>query len=436
MSLNAGFAMIVLLLSASAAPDNLIATLPSSYAHYGIAWSPDSSRFVRWQITPVEYPAEVIETSSGTVLYELAIIEDAAWSPDGEYLLVALYDRFDIYAPDWNLVQSIAVQRDWIHPRGGWLAPETVIITSWSEGDTFVYDLATGQVVYNLPNGERADWSWNGEVIATVGESSTESVFIWDKDNGDLIATLRVLAYEVDVSPDGTRVLIDVGDGWEVWSSSTAERLSRLDLPSVGNYCGPNLTPEWSADSTKLLTANILDADTGEMVPRPDTFDPTGGYLEYAPNYTVALTWNYYPGATVWDVTTGDALLTVPHHSIIAACSTSYLPPSLSPDGRYLVMWDSGQPILDPYVNSSGTIVSGPASTTVTVYAQPEVTSAVVAELPENTLVRIIADGESGWWQIVELTSDQTGWVRNDGITSKLYATRSVEPYMQIWRVR
>lgn len=440
MSHPAGSLLISLLLCLTTVPalaqsDNLVATLPSSYAHYGIAWSPDSTRFVRWQITPVEYPAEIIETATGTIVYELPIIEDAVWSPDGSYLLVELYDRFDIITPNGVLVQSIAFSSDWIHPSGGWVKAGTaIIITSWTQGTTTVYDLVTGEAVYSLPQGERADWSWDGSVIVTVGEADSQSVFVWDGDNGDLITTLQVSAFEAKLSPDGTRVLIDASDSWEVWSVFSATRLTRLDLPD-DNDCGSMLMPQWSADSGMLLTTQIIEADTGEVVPQPDAFAPTGQYIEYTPDYRLALTWNSYPTAAVWDVATGAQLLVVPHHSVIDACSTSYWPPSLSPDGRYLVMWDSGRQRLDPYIDVVGVVESGSGDSTVTLYAEPDITSTIVAELADSTPVQITSSGENGWWQVTELTSRQIGWVRNDGHTGRLYATRNVDPYMQIWRV-
>ena len=119
------------------------------------------------------------------------IVQSVAWSPDGRRLATGSWDRtakvWDaasgkdlLTLPAAGIVGSVA----W-SPDGKWLATA-------SDGNVKMWNIATGQVVLTLrdgnSSGDSVAWSPDGKRLATASKSATAE--IWDAVTGQKIQTL------------------------------------------------------------------------------------------------------------------------------------------------------------------------------------------------------------------------------------------------------
>src|SRR5690349_15080165 len=166
-------------------------------------------------------------------------IDDAAWSPDGQTILVTSRTRIRLYSSDLQpiatLVQNVdpAVEQsaDW-SPDGKWIAyinfdaqPEQIVL--WNV-QTQKAERTLGKLVRLPSDGVVASyrqvaWSPDGKMIGAVDNNF--HLFIWDAQTGETLQTLKVDADHLQWSHDGNRVAAFGLEGFEVVDVETGKFL-------------------------------------------------------------------------------------------------------------------------------------------------------------------------------------------------------------------
>jgi WD40 repeat protein/tRNA A-37 threonylcarbamoyl transferase component Bud32 len=257
-----------------------------------LAWHPDSRRLALVVAEDVIEVRDVIEGKEVLTLGKQAgPIRVVTWSPDGKALAVAGGNphRFDVpaevkvYAADGKELGgkglSGPVEELAWSPDGKHLAA-----ACQGKGEFMVWEALTGKVVINVPaaGGFRLSWAPDGRSLVASGPQQAR---VWDVAGGKEGPPLPVSGgffgsvrkQTVAWSPDSRRLALDGADGTlKVWDAR--ERREVLSLGQAG-----------------VPGAFVL------------AFSPDGKRLAGAAKVAGMI--------TVWDVGTGDVLLTLPGHA-------------------------------------------------------------------------------------------------------------------------
>lgn len=238
------------------------------------------------------------------------------------------------------------------------LSPDgTQVVTGGFDGQGKVWDVLTGERIYNLDSqagtAMRVNYSPSGDRIVTSGWGLTSE--LWDAASGEELFTLP--GYEGMIglrqqivgnfSPDGALIAgahQAGGPGW-IWDGYTGEQ-----IVSYAGHTGFYL-PEWSPAGDRLLTvgeedssAKIWDVATGELL---QTMPGVAGFIgRWSPDGGRILT-NGQPGEVIiWEAESGAKLLTIRastafindfRSEVTSGISEAIQSMDWSPDGAYLL---------------------------------------------------------------------------------------------------
>ena len=241
------------------------------------------------------------------VPFEEARVDEAAFSADGRYLL---------------------------------LAPET--------GPAQLWDAATNEpiaVLEGSAGGLTADFSADSRLLLAQAASEDDprgspspAVGLWDVETRRLLRTFSGSGVDVKgaLSPDGRLVVVAVEESQPnlfVYDAATGELIKTLDNGSSG-VSSLNFSP----DSRHLLTgsrdniARIFDVETGEARELVGHTNIIWG-TAFSPDGRMALTGSQDRTARLWDVATGTELRRFASHDYSSIAGVAF-----SPDGETIAI--------------------------------------------------------------------------------------------------
>jgi WD40 repeat protein len=148
-------------------------------------FSPDSQLFVvGCNYTGGNTPLRIFNAHTGELVRELTSQDgmtiSGTWSPDGKYLAVTYSESMlRIYdASNWEEIQSFAAHSGEVWDVN-WSPDGTRLVSGDVNGQGFVWDFATGQIIQSFKNTViySVDWSPDGKLIV-AGGCSTVDCFI------------------------------------------------------------------------------------------------------------------------------------------------------------------------------------------------------------------------------------------------------------------
>ena len=282
------------------------------------------------------------------------------------------------YAPAWRA--RFQAHTDYI--KAVTFSPDGALIASASNDSTVrVWDIATAAEVLTLPHEtwvQTVAFSPDGTLIATGGDFA-EAVRIWDATTGALETELVipdrfVFVYSLAFSPDGMLI-----------ASGTTQ-----DSASDGAH--GNAVLLWGLDGAWQEKA-ILKGHTDWV--RSVAFSPDGTHLASAANDGTA---------RVWEVASGDEVLTLAHPNYVSSVA-------FSPDGALIVTGceDGIVRLWDAATGESVAELAGHSDSVNGVAFSPDGT--LIASASNDETVRLWAF--DGTWQEKATLRGHTDWVRS-----------------------
>ncbi len=316
---------------------------------------------------------------------EFTGINGASWSPDGAYILAwGGNDQIVVWNAD-NGRRRFAAD---VTGRGWWNADGDRVFTyDYVNDEVIAWEVPRGRAAYRVPNISPLDvLSPDGAALITVEPGTA---YVRNATDGEQLHTLESLPFTW-FWLDNTRIGATEAQQFHVWDVAAGERISRFDYEGfVADYTSErllttqaqefvrvrlydierglgarvyringNVTQAKIAPSGEYLyiaaredensTQRLLvwDVFEGEVVTLdPATEDETRVILEFSvsPDETQVLTISFAlddddaqiipetERATVWDATTGEALLELPQEGLTQGL--------WSPDGSMIAVW-------------------------------------------------------------------------------------------------
>jgi serine/threonine protein kinase/WD40 repeat protein len=239
---------------------------------------------------------------------------------------------------------------------GDVFSSETVLATGDSNGSSYLWNVATGQLIASLkdPNSHGVNSiAFNPRSDTYAMADANGNIYLWNASTGKLTATLSNRSRDDDrvaISPDGSRVAVGSNGGstylWDVTGGQTnSTSTNSFHDPGGKNVYGVAFSPGgnllaagdtngstylWNA--TGQLTATLTDPGSQGLY--DIAFSPDGSLLAVSDAVTVSGT--SHGVIYLWDVATGKLV-----RSLKSPYKSEFADIAFTPDGRYLAAGDT-----------------------------------------------------------------------------------------------
>ncbi|MCC6188394.1 MAG: protein kinase [Anaerolineales bacterium] len=305
------------------------------------------------------------ETGRGMRRVELSLPERSRLfiSPDGEQVLSQ--SLVDNRVRLWRLAETATEA----HPLPYFdslysvaFSPDAAtILTGYAGGDAILWKVASGQQAQvfrgHTLSVTSVAFSPDGEHVLT--SSLDKSVRLWDSHTG---AELLRLGHPDQVfaaafSTDGLYVLAGSNEGAvRLWDTQP-----RPELPTFSGHTAVASALDFSPDGKHLATGGsdgvrLWETDTGQLVEAIPTAGTIGYGLRFSPDGQTLLSGNWAGVATLWDISTGQALR---QFALPTVTSGAIYDVAFSPDGQHILgagAYDSIFPAAQVWATSTGQV--------------------------------------------------------------------------------
>ena len=296
---------------------------------YGLAFSPDGTRLVSgdypvtattfWDVG-IDGDAEVRNLPSNTTTWG-----DATYLPDGtlatttDERTVTVWDTAD--GTDLVRLESTDTWAD--DMRSIAVSPDGALLAAGDTADTArVWDLRDGGEMFSKSPGGAVSgpaFSPDGTLVALAGDTGTLNLYerdgslaaqlLADEGNGLLDpafgpdgTTVAVVQLPIRQTPDDHRLLL-----WD-WRSGTTQSWD------IGTGSGPVFSPDGSQLALRdgAGPAEVWDVDSGERLLTLEGHTAGVEDVAYSPDGRLIATASFEGTARLWDAVTGDAVLRLP----------------------------------------------------------------------------------------------------------------------------
>jgi WD40 repeat protein len=198
---------------------------------------------------------------------------------------------------------GIAAQESRIY-HFAWSPDGSRIAVARSGGIAQVLDAATLQVLVTLQHSQVSVLAWSPDGARLASGGWDDTIRIWDADTGQSLAvidSLVDLVTSIELTSDGRRLIASGFEtGYRIWNASTYE--------FVNSFMGGQYEIDLSPDNTRLAEARgggvgIVNVETGETIARLEGHQREVMSVAWSPdgtNLSAAVTTE----PCIWDTTT------------------------------------------------------------------------------------------------------------------------------------
>lgn len=327
------------------------------------AWSPSGGQIAAVTGTGI---IQIWEVASNTLLRTIQTVkqvdpewgdpaEMVRWSPDGTILAYTNgWGAVKLYRPStgmWIMDKTLS-NTLYKAKRIFWL-PESPVLLMQLIDSSLVYWSAESQqeILRTQPTIGEPPLAWSPDGRTIASNSTYTSILLWDAESGMPVLPIPCLnPYWLSWSPDGKTIaasfyeektvkLFDASTGEELKTYLTSAKLTRIawspDGKKLASGSYNNIAYVWDVGEQKETHLQYHLLDTEEFLEQI-TWSPDSRYL-------ASVSGNFVAGIprdiVVWDVETGDKVLTIPDIGPRGALSWS-------PDGKFIAagsvsIWDA-----------------------------------------------------------------------------------------------
>lgn len=281
-----------------------------------VAWSPDGTMLASsgfdGRIIVSDVRTDVLRQ---TLEEETAAVHSPVWSPDGTRMATRMDTGSERNIVVWDmetgeLLYNLSEGAEFI-----WSPDGTLLATTSSRGIT-IWDMVTGERQNTLPVGSSIVWSPDGTTLATTAHEGIGStkINLWDLVTGEQVQTLEESSdfiISLAWSPDGNRLAsISYENTVTIWDLATEEILLvhefsgiSTGLPIVRRAQYAPLSPDWKrVASIQGSDVAVWDLETGEQLQLLEGHTESVEDFAWSPDGTVLATGSSDGTVIIWSV--------------------------------------------------------------------------------------------------------------------------------------
>ena len=202
------------------------------------------------------------------------------------------------------------------------------------EGNAKIWDMDSGKSIKELPIKRlaKAEFSLDGKLVfCGFGLDSTSwknKIAVLDASNGRILWQKESETWNIAISPDGTKVLVDTTNSFEVYEARTGKIQGTFNEPDKVSSLAFSPDGKLALSGSMDGSIRLYDLGTGTLIRRFEGYGSRIGYAAFFPNMRRLYSRSGDGTVRIWDASSGREIA-----KIFAFADGSWV--TITPDGYF-----------------------------------------------------------------------------------------------------